>query len=291
MQPSYQLKELAKIGLFFKPDKCSILKVNARDYTWSFDTDNMTEGSWYIFPDPNKYGDIGNNKSADYPLVMTYKDTYDIRNLSSGEARDYPLVFLGDQNWRAYYSKSDDEFIQFDNGKFDYQFTKKIIGFSEDGNYSYPLQNYQMDMYGNQFAILSIETDIGEQTITFFDLDKIVNDNSVSYITRVKVEISDQLKRMGGAVLTITRGEEVVSLKLKNKKSYISFDCAFGEKYVYNINIRLGNKSVLDENQEHERKLPTEQTSVSVDYKSSYYTISTEFEHEFGDDNISKERY
>lgn len=96
VQPSYQLTELAKIGLFFKPDKCSILKVNARDYTWEFNEEVIEDDTWYIFPDPTKYGDIGTNKDSKYPLLMTYKDTYDIRNLSSGEARDYPLVFLGD---------------------------------------------------------------------------------------------------------------------------------------------------------------------------------------------------
>jgi hypothetical protein len=81
---SDSLELLSHIGLFFKPDKTSILKVNAKDYTWTVDTDKLTQDTVYIFPDPNKYGDIGNNKSDSYPLIMEYKLDWDIKNLTSG---------------------------------------------------------------------------------------------------------------------------------------------------------------------------------------------------------------
>lgn len=93
---SGQLKLLSHIGLFFKPDKCTILKVNARTYDWELDKERMEDDTWYIFPDPNMYGDIGTNKTKEYPLVMTYKTMYDIRNLSSGICLNDPLVHMGD---------------------------------------------------------------------------------------------------------------------------------------------------------------------------------------------------
>ena len=141
-----QLELLSHIGLFFKPDKTSILKVNAKDYTWSIDVDSIQKDTVYIFPDPNKYGDIGNNKNSLYPLIMEYKIEYDVKNISSGEACNDPIKILSDQGWYSYYSKQDDDFKLFDNKDYDYAFTWLANkGF---------ISNYQVDVYGNQFGIL-----------------------------------------------------------------------------------------------------------------------------------------
>lgn len=141
-----QLELLSHIGLFFKPDKTSILKVNAKDYTWSIDVDVIQNDTVYVFPDPNKYGDIGNNKNASYPLIMEYKVDYDVKNMSSGEACNDPIKMLSDQGWYSYYSKQDDDFKLFDNKNYDYAFTWLANrGF---------VTNYQVDAYGNQFGIL-----------------------------------------------------------------------------------------------------------------------------------------
>lgn len=141
-----QLELLSHIGLFFKPDKTSILKVNAKDYTWSIDVDVIQNDTVYVFPDPNKYGDIGNNKNASYPLIMEYKVDYDVKNMSSGEACNDPIKMLSDQGWFSYYSKQDDDFKLFDNKNYDYAFTWLANrGF---------VTNYQVDAFGNQFGIL-----------------------------------------------------------------------------------------------------------------------------------------
>ena len=144
--PSGQEELLSHIGLFFKPDKTSILKINAKDYSWSIDTDNLIEDTVYIFPDPNKYGDIGNNKDNNYPLIMEYRTNYDIRNLSSGTAADDPLMFITDQGWRSYYSKQDDDFKQIKNNDWEYSFTY----LSNKGF----LSQYQKDIWGNEWGIL-----------------------------------------------------------------------------------------------------------------------------------------
>lgn len=140
-----QLELLSHIGLFFKPDKTSILKVNARDYSWSIDKDKIEEDTVYVFPDPTKYGDIGNNKDPNYPLIMEYKMDYDIRNLSSGNMADDPLILLDDQAWNSYYSKQQDVFKILDNKNYDYSFTSLASkGF---------IHNYKTDVFGNEFAI------------------------------------------------------------------------------------------------------------------------------------------
>lgn len=144
--PSGQEELLSHIGLFFKPDKTSILKVNAKDYTWTIDTDNLIEDTVYIFPDPNKYGDIGNNKDNKYPLIMEYRTDYDIRNISSGTSTDDPLMFITDQGWRSYYSKQDDDFKHLKNTNWEYSFTY----LSNKGF----LSQYQKDIWGNEWGLL-----------------------------------------------------------------------------------------------------------------------------------------
>ena len=144
--PSEQEELLSHIGLFFKPDKTSILKINAKDYTWTVDFDNLINDTVYIFPDPNKYGDIGNNKDGNYPLIMEYRTDYDIRNLSSGTSCNDPLMFITDQGWRSYYSKQDDDFKQIKNTNWEYSFTY----LSNKGF----LSQYQKDIWGNEWGLL-----------------------------------------------------------------------------------------------------------------------------------------
>lgn len=140
-----QLELLSHIGLFFKPDKVSILKVNARDFSWSIDKEKLVEDTVYVFPDPSKYGNFGNNKNEDYPLIMEYKLDFDIRNISSGNMGDDPLILLDDQAWNSYYSKQQDVFKLIDNKNYEYSFTALAsIGFIHD---------YQTDIYGNEFAL------------------------------------------------------------------------------------------------------------------------------------------
>ena len=143
---SQYLELLSRIGLFFKPDKTSILTVNSKDFTWSIDTDSLIPDTVYIFPDPNKYGDIGNNKSALYPLIMEHKLDYDIKNLTSGFSKNDPIVYLTSQGWYSYYSKQQDDFKIYNNVNYDYSFTSLA-------NKGY-MTKYQQDIWGNEFCIL-----------------------------------------------------------------------------------------------------------------------------------------
>lgn len=140
-----QIELLSHIGLFFKPDKTSILKIGAKDFSWEVDKDKLIEDTVYVFPDPNKYGDIGNNKDPNYPIIMEYRLDYDIRNLSSGNSMHDPLMLIDEQVWNSYYSKQQDIFKAIDNKNFEYSFTSLAnIGF---------IHNYQVDIFGNEFAL------------------------------------------------------------------------------------------------------------------------------------------
>lgn len=143
--PGNSFELLSNIGLFFKPDKNSILKVNARDYTWEIDTDALTPDTMCIFPDPSKYGDIGNNKSDNYPLLMIYHLDYDIKNISAGTAKGDPTHLIGEVGWHTYFTRQDEILKDIPNYDFEYAFTS----LANKG----VIQNYQTDIWGNQFGL------------------------------------------------------------------------------------------------------------------------------------------
>lgn len=170
-----QLELLTHIGLFFKPDKTSILKVNAKDYTWEVDRDSLINDTVYVFPDPEKYGDIGNNKNPYYPLIMRCKLDYDIKNFSSGFSENDPIAFITDQAWYSYYSKQQDDFKVIDNKNYEYSLTSLANkGF---------LKDYQTDIWGNEFGILTgytVAKDGDKITIT---LNPKYNEGGMKYNT------------------------------------------------------------------------------------------------------------
>lgn len=142
---SEQIKLISHIGLFFKPDKLGILKVHADDFVWEVNEDKIIPDTFYVFPEPGKYGDIGNNKDIYYPLVYEYKLDSVIKNLSSGFAKDEPLGFISCTTWNTYYTKQDNDFKLIDNKDYTYSFTK----FSDKGL----LHNYQVDLFNNEYGL------------------------------------------------------------------------------------------------------------------------------------------
>lgn len=142
---SDSIKLLSKIGLFFRPDKTGILKINADNFKWEIDKSKLEADTFYIFPDPNKYGDIGNNKSLNYPLIYEYKlDSY-IKNISSGIAKDEPLAHISATTWNTYYSTQDRDYVLNKNQDFNYSFTS----LANNGI----ITNYQTDIYGNEYGL------------------------------------------------------------------------------------------------------------------------------------------
>ena len=171
---SEQIKLISHIGLFFKPDKLGVLKVHADNFTWEVNTDKIKPDTFYIFPDPSKYGDIGNNKDINYPLVYEYKLDSVIKNLSSGIAKNEPLCFLSSPTWNTYYTKQNDVFRLIDNKDFSYSFTS----FSDKGL----LQNYQQDLYGNEYGLFKgLEIDEENETIIVPDFNNFPGIHETDY--------------------------------------------------------------------------------------------------------------
>jgi hypothetical protein len=214
---SEQLELISHIGLFFKPDKLGILKINADNFVWEINYDKIKPDTFYVFPDPSKYGDIGNLKDTNYPLIFEYKLSSVIKNLSSGIAKDDPMCFLAGTTWNTYYSKQDNDFKLIDNKKFQYAFTSlNAMGI---------IQSYQEDMLGNEYALLKgIYIDEENKTISLPSNSCLA---SIQYVNN-----SDDLD-IGENLSYLINGGYFVDPHYKSNNKRV------GRKFNHNLRMRL----------------------------------------------------
>lgn len=143
---SKQLKLLKNIGLFFKPDKTSILRVNAVNYSYIIDNDKVVSDKIYIFPDPAVYGNVAFNSQKEYPFIIEYSFTDYVKNYDFGFAKNDPYVNESQQGVYAYYSRQQDLCrIRQQAGI--------AAPFSDLYNRGY-IETSKTDMYGNNFALI-----------------------------------------------------------------------------------------------------------------------------------------
>lgn len=143
---SKQLKLLKNIGLFFKPDKTSILQVNTENFTYRYNTENIEVGKVYIFPDPSIYGNVAFNRRIDYPLIIEYSFNEYIKNFAYSWAKNDPYVSGDMQAFFPYYSKEQD----IDKFNKNYQVS---LNFNKLSNEGYIFKS-KSDLFSNKFAII-----------------------------------------------------------------------------------------------------------------------------------------
>lgn len=142
---SKQLELLKNIGLFFKPDKTSLLRVNTTNFDYSIDESKVEPNKVYIFPDPKIYGNVAFNRQKDYPYIIEYSLTEYSKNFNFGWAANDPLVVSDAQAMFAYYSKEQDVDKLNKNNIVSLNFYELFDkGF---------ISSFKSDLYGNKFAI------------------------------------------------------------------------------------------------------------------------------------------
>jgi len=135
---------LRNLGLFFNTDSQGIFQLNANNFTYSIDYTKLEPNKIYIFPDPNKYGNVTINNQLDYPLVYIYDYRFDVKNVSSGFASGTPKINSSDQTFAPYYA-SEQSYTQ--------SITNDInLNFSDLYNKGY-ITALQYDIYGNSYAL------------------------------------------------------------------------------------------------------------------------------------------
>lgn len=142
---SKQLELLKNIGLFFKPDKTSILRVNTVNFDYFIDEDKVETNKIYIFPDPKIYGNVAFNRQANYPYIIEYSFAEYSKNFNFGFASNDPLVVSDAQPMYSYYSREQDTSKLNKNHKIK-------LDFDELYNKGY-ITALKSDLYGNKFAL------------------------------------------------------------------------------------------------------------------------------------------
>jgi len=159
---------LRNIGLFFKPDKIGLFKLNATNFKYELDQNKLEGNKIYVFPDPDVYGNVSANSREDYPLVYVYNFKQDIKNISSGFASGDPIVDNDEQSFTGYYSRKN-------------SIEKNIINtdglnlnFTDLYNNGY-ITKLQYDVFGNEYALFKDDFGATFRERVERDLDRILN--------------------------------------------------------------------------------------------------------------------
>lgn len=144
-----ELQSCRRIGLFFTPEKNSILYFSVPEKKYKIDNTKLKANTLYIFPDPDLYGNtsgLSRKFDTEYPLIHICEYTKSIKNYSSpyieGDIDSSPYT----QDFYAYFSKNqiNDSIYLGKNGfktNFSDIYNKGVI------------TKWASDIYGNQFAL------------------------------------------------------------------------------------------------------------------------------------------
>jgi hypothetical protein len=143
------LQSFRRIGLFFTPDKNSILYYSVPEKKYKIDTSKLEPNKLYIYPDPNLYGNtIGLTKKYDteYPLIHIVDYTKSVKGVdygfAAGDINNTPYT----QDFYAYFSKN-----QINNNIY---LGKEGLKTNFSSLYNKGvITKWATDIFGNQFAL------------------------------------------------------------------------------------------------------------------------------------------
>lgn len=148
------LQSLRRIGLFFTPEKNSILYFSVPEKKYIIDETKLKPDSLYIFPDPELYGNtlgLTRKYNSDYPLIHIEDYTKSVKNFdcfsTEGDINTNPYT----QDFYAYFSRNQIN----DNFKLGKDGLK--TNFSSLYNQGI-LIKWTTDIYGNQFGLFKDKT-------------------------------------------------------------------------------------------------------------------------------------
>ncbi len=143
------LQSCRRIGLFFTPDKNSILYFSAAENKYKIDTTKLEPNKLYIFPDPNLYGNtsgLTKRYYSDYPLIHIQDYTRTIYNQSYNMSEGDIKIKPNSQTFYSYFSKNQTE------NKFSGDASLKY-NFSNIGDRGL-LHSWASDIYGNEYCLI-----------------------------------------------------------------------------------------------------------------------------------------
>ena len=143
------LQSCRRIGLFFTPEKNSILYFSVPDKKYKIDESKLEPNKLYIFPDPERYGNtIGLTRKFDseYPLIHISDYTRSVKNEST-------FYVEGDINSNPF---SQDFYSYFSKNQLHNDLTTNDEGLKTNFSELYDagiLVKWGTDIYGNQYGL------------------------------------------------------------------------------------------------------------------------------------------
>lgn len=142
------LASCRRIGLFFTPEKNSILYFSVSENKYKVDTNKLEPNKLYIFPDPNLYGNtsgLTRNYYGDYPLIHIQDYTSTVKNQSYNESDGDVKLTPKDQAFFPYYSEYQVENLLTGDESLNVYFSRLVnIGL---------VDRWTTDIYGNEYCL------------------------------------------------------------------------------------------------------------------------------------------
>jgi len=170
-----EIQSCRRIGLFFTPEKNSILYYSVPEKKYKIDYSKLEPNKLYIYPDPERYGNtsgLSRSFNQEYPLIHVCEYTKSVKNASwpavEGDIESNPH----NQDFYAYFSKNqliDNVYIGEEGLKTNFSsvYNKGII------------TNWASDIFGNQYALIKSKKreDLRYNTNITIQLSSIVSED------------------------------------------------------------------------------------------------------------------
>lgn len=164
---SDELKALRKVGLYFAPEKQSVIRFNKTDNLYAINVDDLKENVTYVYPNPELYG---KNYSSDYPIIFYYDSTSITKTQPNTYTLGDPKNGPKDQNFYAYYSRQQTYETE--------QINKNALqgGFSQLFDKGYVF-DWKQDVYGNEYGLVKDQN--GQFFKSTLSFEEVVDDGSI----------------------------------------------------------------------------------------------------------------
>ena len=219
-----KLQSCRRIGLFFTPEKNSILYFSVPEKKYKVDSTKLEPNKLYIFPDPNLYGNtigLTRNYDKEYPLIHITNYSKSVHNQSycyaEGDINSNPYT----QDFYAYFSRNQlkESFFFGKEGlqsNFSSLYDKGII------------TKWATDIYGNQFALFKEKT---KRNL----VNNTISDDSIEYV----------YEDYYGGPITFSSGE-ILPEEILASNIYWVTPNVWASDYYYNILIEAGIGAIIN---------------------------------------------
>jgi hypothetical protein len=231
-------KSTREVGLFYKPTNFSLLKLTSK-YIYEVDKDKIEPNTVYIFPDPEKYGNVAGVGGVERvtPLTFTLLDS-ERKNYSSSFGESLVKSSNTNQNFYSYSS------LEQDNRKVNNEQPLQGI---ETINLSGSLVKVSGDIFGNKFNIFNNNNFVNKNLLNPSFISSPLNftdTEAVSLSTGIKENIYDVKNNTKKIFVLNSVTRELSALEKAFENVFSRYN--FNSELIYQINNNLLDFNVFN---------------------------------------------